>query len=314
MTGLIQMRMSRGGAITGSVVAVGAIGGFLWWAVSPTSPGGSGQAAAGQSVSLFATAAAPSRSGGASPSASPSVSPSASAAHSASTKPSAAKPKATPKASKNTAVAAAIALPPAPHAPETAPTTSPPAAAASASASASATCPTYAGTDAPKAEVGGALSTAAATPRSFSYTDSGGVSRTVSITAPDTLLKAIAWQESGWQSEIVACDGGFGTLQIMSGTATWMNNRFGTSYDYHTLAGNTQIGSEYVEWLIAYFGEVYYADDFDVTTDQSLLNDVIAAYNVGPGAVNPTGTSSGIPNPSYVANVEALATLQPWNG
>ena len=133
-------------------------------------------------------------------------------------------------------------------------------------------------------------------------------------TAPDTLLKAIAWQESGWQSEIVACDGGFGTLQIMSGTATWMNNRFGTSYDYHTLAGNTQIGSEYAEWLIAYFGEVYYADDFDVTANQSLLNDVIAAYNVGPRAVNPTGTSSAIPNPSYVANVEALTTLQPWNG
>jgi soluble lytic murein transglycosylase-like protein len=210
-----------------------------------------------------------------------------------------------------------IALPPAPHNPGTVPTTSPSASAsatvsASASASASPTCPSYAGTDAAKADVSSALTAAASTARSFTYSDSAGASHTVAITVPDTLIKAIGWQESGWQSQIVACDGGFGTMQIMSATATWMNNRFSTSYDYRTLAGNTQIGSEYLEWLIAYFGEVYYADDFDLSTNQSLLDDVISAYNVGPGNVNPTSTSSGIVNPKYVANVEALETLEPW--
>jgi hypothetical protein len=183
---------------------------------------------------------------------------------------------------------------------------------AAASTSASPTCPSYAGTDAAKTDVSAALSTAASTPRSFTYSDSAGTPHTVSITVPDVLIKAVAWQESGWQSQIVACDGGFGTMQIMSPTATWMNNRFGTSYDYRTLTGNTQIGSEYLEWLVAYFGEVYYADDFDLATNQSLLNDVVSAYNVSPGNVNPTSTSSGIINPKYVANVEALETLQPW--
>jgi soluble lytic murein transglycosylase-like protein len=222
----------------------------------------------------------------------------------------------TPAPSKNTSIAKTIPLPPAPHNPGTVPTTLPPTTTGPSAGETSApkpTCPTYDGTNASRATVGSALSAAAATPRSFTYNDSSGVSHTVSITAPDSLLKAIAWQESGWQSQIVACDGGYGTMQIMSATATWMNNRFGTSYDYRTLSGNTQIGSEYVEWLIAYFGEVYYNGDFDTSTNQSLLDDVVSAYNVGPGNVNPTATSSGIINPQYVANVEALAARQPWN-
>ncbi|WP_169740017.1 transglycosylase SLT domain-containing protein [Actinospica robiniae] len=156
-----------------------------------------------------------------------------------------------------------------------------------------------------------ALQSAAATPRTFTYQDSTGATQTVSITLPPELIEAEAWQESGWQSQIVACDGGYGTMQIMSATATWMNNRFGTSYDYTTLDGNTQIGSEYLEWLIAWFGEVYYDDDFNLS-NQNLLNDVISAYNVGPGDVDPTATGGGIPNPQYVANVEALQQMQPW--
>jgi hypothetical protein len=93
-----------------------------------------------------------------------------------------------------------------------------------------------------------------------------------------------------------------------------MNGSFHTAYDDTTLAGNTQIGAEYVDWLIAYFGQVYYNDDFNVASNQNLLDDVISAYNDGPGNVDPTGTSSGILNPQYVSNVEALMTLQPWSG
>jgi len=33
------------------------------------------------------------------------------------------------------------------------------------------------------------------------------------ITVPVNLMKAVAWQESGWQSTIIACDGGIGTMQ-----------------------------------------------------------------------------------------------------
>jgi len=297
-------------------VAVVVVGGLLWWTVSaPAATQPHDTALANVPVGAAgSTPAAGSTTGSPSPSSSASGSASRSASAGASASPKRA--KATPKASKNTAVAVTIALPPAPHNPGTVPTTSPSAtstASAAASASATAKCPSYAGTDAAKTDVAAALSTAASTPRSFTYTDSAAASHTVGITVPDVLIKAIAWQESGWQSQITACDGGFGTMQIMSGTATWMNNRFGTSFDYKSLSGNTQIGSEYLEWLIAYFGQVYYADDFDLSANQSLLNDVVSAYNVGPGNVNPTATSSGIVNPKYVANVEALESLQPWN-
>jgi soluble lytic murein transglycosylase-like protein len=103
-------------------------------------------------------------------------------------------------------------------------------------------------------------------------------------------------------------------MQIMSGTASWMNQRLGSAYDFHTLAGNTQVGSEYLEWLIAYFGEVYYSDDFSLSGNDNLLNDVVSAYNVGPAGVKPTAPGGGIANPQYVADVEALETRQPWNG
>jgi soluble lytic murein transglycosylase-like protein len=227
-------------AAAGSI-AVAAVGTVTWWLVSPTNATGPHDpAAATAPVRVVGTTSA-SGSSSAAPNSSPSssVSPSRSAGATATPK----RAKATPAASKNTAAAATIALPPPPHNPGTAPTSSPPAtttASPTGSVAATATCPAYDGTDAAKSAVATALSGAAATPRAFTYTDASGASHTVSITVPDVLIKAIAWQESGWQSQIVACDGGYGTMQIMSGTATWMNNRFATAYDYHTLAGNTQ--------------------------------------------------------------------------
>src|SRR5690606_11206547 len=81
-------------------------------------------------------------------------------------------------------------------------------------------CPYYEGENAPEAEVGAALEAAAA--RRF---------WTVSqVSLPPRLIKAVAEQESGWQSAIIACDGGIGTMQVMPNTADWMNQRFGTSY------------------------------------------------------------------------------------
>ncbi|HEY3870734.1 MAG TPA: lytic transglycosylase domain-containing protein [Actinocrinis sp.] len=207
-----------------------------------------------------------------------------------------------PVPSENAAAAGSIVLPPPPHSLS-------PSVAASGSG-----CPSYVGTNAAATDVSTALVTAADTTRTFGYDVPGSTTQTVAITTPQDLLAAIAWQESGWQSAIVSCDGGYGTMQIMSGTASWMNGSFHTAYDDTTLAGNTQIGAEYVDWLIAYFGQVYYNDDFDLSSNRNLLDDVISAYNDGPGNVNPTGTSSGILNPQYVSNVEALMTLQPWSG
>ena len=137
------------------------------------------------------------------------------------------------------------------------------------------------------------------------------------ITVPDTLMKAFAYQESGWQSSIVACDGGIGAMQLMTNTVATVNNRFGTSFDVNALAGNTQLGAEYIEWLIVYFGIYHFSQNFDLNevaaigpggSQVSLLQAVTAAYNVGPGALEqPDGTLRfGPVATQYSGNVIAL--------
>lgn len=130
------------------------------------------------------------------------------------------------------------------------------------------------------------------------------------ITVPTAMMEAIAWQESGWDSDIKSCDGGNGTMQLQSATATWMNQRYGTSYDYTTLSGNAAIGGEYIEWLIGYFGENSFDHHYDVT-DPDMIAAVIDAYNAGPGNVQFANGHTVVSH--YTATVEALMTQQPWN-
>jgi len=169
-------------------------------------------------------------------------------------------------------------------------------------------CPYHEGTDASKAAVGAALTNAA----NHVFSSAAGP-------LDLKLIKAVAWQESGWQSTIMACDGGIGTMQVMPNTATWMNDKFGTDLDAHTLSGNTMIGSAYLQWLVKYFGEVYFDNNYRMSADDCvsgdpdvpdyktpcLLNAVIASYNYGFGAVD-TAEGIKIPNPQYVSNVRAL--------
>ncbi|MFC7241838.1 transglycosylase SLT domain-containing protein [Catellatospora aurea] len=245
-----------------------------------------------------------------SPEASPSPSPSPSVKPSPSKSP---KPKPKPKPSP-TKVTLPGAPPPAPK-----PSSPPPG------------CkPTYRGTNAPKADVEAALEAAAA--RKF---------WTVSqVTLPAKLIKAVAEQESGWQSAIIACDGGIGTMQVMPSTATWLNDDspFTLDEDVNTLKGNTMLGSAYLQWLIRYFAMKYgigceepdpavspapaCTPDYTLREDDCrrdpnvadskewcLLNAVIAAYNYGQGAVDKEindGDEVWYPNPQYVLNVRAL--------
>jgi len=163
-------------------------------------------------------------------------------------------------------------------------------------------CPTYYGPKAPFVDVRAALDRASGT--AFWPSQPG-------ITVPRNLMHAIAWQESGWQSTIVACDLGIGTMQVMPDTAAWLNQRFIDSYDVKTLTGNTMLGAEYIEWLIKYFGDVYAEShyDLDIVLDSeqqiSMLDVVISAYNAGFGAVD-TNSGLRIPNQHYVDNVRAL--------
>ncbi|RQX19162.1 lytic transglycosylase [Micromonospora ureilytica] len=165
--------------------------------------------------------------------------------------------------------------------------------------------PTYKGTKATRAEVKAALTDAA--DRTYWPVSAPD------ITIPLTLLKATAWQESGWQSNIYACDGGVGLLQVMPATATWMNQRFEKSYKIDAYQDNAYLGATYLAWATKYIGDMYFESDYRLdpalctsALNSCLLNAVIAAYNFGHGAVAQEGKPLAIPNPSYVRNVRAL--------
>ncbi|MFD7901396.1 transglycosylase SLT domain-containing protein [Kitasatospora sp. NPDC059747] len=179
--------------------------------------------------------------------------------------------------------------------------------------------------DEAKDAVGAALTAAAGQARTLTLS-SGGTDKLPPL--PVNLVKAIAWQESGWQSGILACDGGIGTMQVMPNTVSWMNTKFGTVSDAKTLAGNVQLGTQLLDWLVAYFGDSGFGGTYDLSPDPAtgktpLLDLVISAYNAGAGNVHyntatdpATGATVGslvIPNPGYVANVKALMASQPWN-
>ncbi|MBF9134030.1 transglycosylase SLT domain-containing protein [Plantactinospora sp. S1510] len=168
------------------------------------------------------------------------------------------------------------------------------------------TKPRYEGTEASRAQVKQALTEAA-----------GRVywpSSAPSIRVPVDLVKATAWQESGWQSNIIACDGGVGLMQVMPDTADFVNQRFDQSYDIDAYRDNATLGANYLAWLIKYIGDAFFDGAYgvsaaDCTTELNscLLNAVISAYNFGPGAVV-TDDGLKIPNPQYVRNVRALMT------
>ena len=168
--------------------------------------------------------------------------------------------------------------------------------------------PSYKGEQASRAQVKAALTDAAG--RVYWPTSAPD------IRIPVNLVKATAWQESGWQSNIVACDGGIGLMQVMPDTATWMNQRFGQSYDVWNYRDNAYLGGTYLAWLTKYIGDMYFDSDYRLDAslctsgelNSCLLNAVIAAYNYGHGAVAREGQPLAIPNPSYVRNVRALMT------
>lgn len=185
--------------------------------------------------------------------------------------------------------------------------------------------PTKPQPDESKEAVAAALTSAAGQTRTL-FLSNGGTDKLPAL--PVNLVKAIAWQESGWQSGILACDGGIGTMQIMPATVSWMNSKFGTTSDPKTLTGNVQLGTQLLDWLVAYYGDSSFGGKYDLSPDPAtgrtpLLDLVIAAYNAGAGNVHyntvtdpvtgATGGSLAIPNPGYVANVKALMSSAPWN-
>jgi soluble lytic murein transglycosylase-like protein len=127
------------------------------------------------------------------------------------------------------------------------------------------------------------------------------------------LVKNIAWHESGWQSDIVNCDGGRGLMQVMPDTENMINNRFGQSFKSTDYRQNAILGANYLAWLTKYFGDKFFNGKYDLSTGKCrthssmcLLNLVIAAYNSGFGAVEAAYPAKQLPNPEYVDSVRSL--------
>lgn len=105
---------------------------------------------------------------------------------------------------------------------------------------------------------------------------------------PAKLVMAIAWQESGWRQSAISPVGAIGTMQVMPGTATWLNTTAHTRYNPHQLQGNILLGTLYLHILWNMF--------------RGNLDNIISAYNEGAGNV----MHLGIFNWNYVNNVLAL--------
>jgi hypothetical protein len=127
------------------------------------------------------------------------------------------------------------------------------------------------------------------------------------------LVKSVAWHESGWQSDIVNCDGGRGLMQVMPDTESMINNRFGQAYKSTDYRQNAIIGANYLAWLTRYFGDEFFKGSYDLSSakckthaSMCLLNAVIAAYNSGFGAVDDGWAAKELPNPQYVDSVRSL--------
>ncbi|BCY06704.1 hypothetical protein L3i22_017920 [Actinoplanes sp. L3-i22] len=129
------------------------------------------------------------------------------------------------------------------------------------------------------------------------------------------LVKAIAWHESGWQTNVFNCDGGQGLMQLMPDTVDMINGRFGLSYNVTNYTQNATAGANYLAWLTRYMSQKAFGEDkvFDLSASKCkthsswcLLNLVISAYQFGPGDVLANAKTKKLPNPAYVDSVRSL--------
>lgn len=103
------------------------------------------------------------------------------------------------------------------------------------------------------------------------------------------LAKAVAWQESGWHQDVVSRAGAIGVMQVMPGTARFVNRVLdGGHLDIHDAGQNIHLGVMYLRHMLDRFG-----------SEQRAL----AGYYSGPGNV---GWKLKPYQKRYVASVLAL--------
>jgi LysM repeat protein len=105
----------------------------------------------------------------------------------------------------------------------------------------------------------------------------------------DSLVKAVAWQESGWHQDAVSDAGAVGVMQVMPDTAHYVNESLGGGHlNVHKTEDNVALGVTYLDHVIGQMP----------TEDKGL-----AAYYTGPGNVGRRLT--GVQR-QYVRSVQAL--------
>lgn len=105
------------------------------------------------------------------------------------------------------------------------------------------------------------------------------------------LIKALAWQESGWQQGVVSSAGALGVMQVMPSTGGWVATELvGRPLNIaESPSDNILAGVVYLEWLIRYTG------------DENLA---LASYYQGPGSVSSYGMLAETRR--YVDNIQAI--------
>jgi LysM repeat protein len=111
---------------------------------------------------------------------------------------------------------------------------------------------------------------------------------------PAAFALAVAWQESGWQQNVVSHAGAVGVMQLMPATGEWVGAvMLRTSVNIHDRRQNVRAGVR----LLA-----HYLDRYDGDRDR-----VLAAYYQGQSAVDRHGIYS-VSRP-YIASIKALTQL-----
>jgi len=103
-----------------------------------------------------------------------------------------------------------------------------------------------------------------------------------------SLTKAVAWQESGWQQDVVSSAGAIGIMQVMPGTARQVNGWSGENLNVRRANDNVHLGVMYLSYVLSI-----------MPTEAKAL----AAYYSGPGNV---GRKLSKVQRAYVRSVKAL--------
>jgi soluble lytic murein transglycosylase-like protein len=146
---------------------------------------------------------------------------------------------------------------------------------------------------------------------------------------PVNMVYAVAWQESRWHQDVVACDGGIGLMQIQTtDNANWFNSinvpacSLGpTSYDVYDYQGNALLGAKFLKWLSCYYS--YWANTSGATLAHPGAESVDWYYQKAglqypdtlnaDGTVNPNSLCAKVYNTSPENPALPSTTKDPWS-